>query len=69
MELRPEQLASQSADTALVPVYLDAFERAWPLSACASVLTIHNIGFQGVFPVEDVVFTGLTNGSSRGIEH
>ncbi len=65
----PAVMHANDWQTALVPVYLDAFERAWPLSACASVLTIHNIGFQGVFPVEDIVFTGLTNGSSRGIEH
>lgn len=65
----PDVMHANDWQTALVPVYLDVQEKAWPLSACASVITIHNIGFQGVFPMDDVAFTGLVNGSTKAMDH
>ena len=45
--------------TALVPVQLGSLPDHDPLARSASVLTIHNIGYQGVFPKQTFESTGL----------
>jgi starch synthase len=46
--------------TALVPTYLRALCAETPvLSACRTVLTIHNVGHQGVFPKQELPVIGL----------
>ena len=62
----PDVVHANDWQTALVPVYLDAFGGA---SRCASLLTIHNIGYQGVFPLDDMALTGLDLRHDRSLEH
>jgi starch synthase len=46
--------------TAITPVLLKTWDRFLsPLSATASVLTIHNIGYQGVYPPDVLPYLGL----------
>jgi starch synthase len=46
--------------TALVPTYLRALARETPaLAAVRTVLTIHNVAHQGVFPKDDLATVGL----------
>ncbi len=49
--------------TGLVPAYLDRFYRGHPvLERAGSVFTIHNMGYQGVFPAETIARTGFDYG-------
>lgn len=46
--------------TALIPVYLKTFySNTPPFSQTKTVLTIHNLGYQGIFPAEDFPRLGL----------
>jgi len=45
--------------TSLVPVHLATTERATPLAKSASIVTIHNMGYQGWFPRADAWKVGL----------
>ncbi len=45
----PDVVHANDWQTALVPVYLNTVEWAQPLHASASVLSIHNLAYQGVF--------------------
>jgi len=45
----PEVIHANDWQTALVPLYLNTVERDGPLRHTASVLTIHNLAFQGWF--------------------
>ncbi|MBN1272046.1 MAG: glycogen synthase [Candidatus Aminicenantes bacterium] len=46
--------------TALIPVFLKThYRNSFPLKNTASVLTLHNIAFQGSFPPETLSLTGL----------
>ena len=48
--------------SALVAVFLKTWDRLnSPLSNTASVLTIHNIGYQGVYPADVFSYIGITN--------
>ncbi|MBN1425265.1 glycogen synthase GlgA [Candidatus Fermentibacteria bacterium] len=44
---------------AIAPVFLNTVERATPLGRAGSVLTIHNMDFQGNFPADQMPHTGL----------
>lgn len=55
----PDVIHVHDWPTALVPVYLDTLERGTPLERAASVLTIHNLGYQGWFRKELLPLTGL----------
>jgi starch synthase len=58
--------------TAAVPAYLKTIYKADPFfSRCVSVFTIHNIGYQGVFPKNKLAVTGLptTEFNPAGIEY
>jgi starch synthase len=46
--------------TGLIPVYLKTLYRGDPFfSQCVSIMTIHNLGYQGVFPAERLPVCGV----------
>src|SRR3990172_7324923 len=45
--------------TALVPIYLNTLYRGTPLHRAATLFTIHNLAFQGVFDGDGFFVTGL----------
>jgi len=55
----PDIMHAHDWPSALVPVYLSTIERNEGFSNTASVLTIHNLGYQGVFAKEHFPFLGL----------
>jgi len=55
----PDVIHVNDWPTALVPVYLDTIDRYTPMGRAATVLTIHNMGYQGWFPRSDLRRTGL----------
>lgn len=58
--LRPDVIHCNDWQTGLIPVYLDEFYRARPAFArVATVLTIHNLAYQGTFGHWDLPLTGL----------
>src|SRR5713101_882725 len=57
---RPQIVHANDWQTGLIPVYLRTLYRDHPaLSSIASVFTIHNLAFQGVFWHHDMPLTGL----------
>jgi starch synthase len=55
----PDVIHVHDWQTALVPVYLSTIEARSPMAAAASVLTIHNLGYQGWFPKGELHQTQL----------
>ncbi|MBU1694178.1 MAG: glycogen synthase GlgA [Verrucomicrobia bacterium] len=56
----PDVMHAHDWPTALVPVFLKTWDRVLsPLSATASVLTIHNIGYQGVYHASAFPYIGV----------
>ncbi|EYF03950.1 glycogen synthase [Chondromyces apiculatus] len=55
----PDVVHVHDWQTALVPVYLNTLERDTELGQAASVLTIHNMGYQGWFEEHLFPLTGL----------
>ncbi len=57
--------------TALIPLYLKTLYAGDPLFApCRTILTLHNMGYQGLFPASDFPLTGLgPDFSSTGLEY
>lgn len=56
----PDVIHVHDWQTAPVTAYLKTWDRILsPLSTTASVLTIHNIGYQGVYPADVLRFMGL----------
>jgi starch synthase len=55
----PDVVHAHDWQAALVPVYVDTVERQGPLARCASVYTIHNLAYQGVFAGNALGVTGL----------
>lgn len=56
----PEVMHAHDWTGSLAPVYLAGPERAGEFAGTASVLTIHNLGYQGVYPRAHAVSVGLT---------
>jgi starch synthase len=54
LRFTPDVFHAHDWPAALVPVYANTTERNTPLAAAATVLTIHNLAHQGVFPEEDL---------------
>ncbi len=54
----PDVIHCNDWQSALVPVYMKTSYR-WDFPAAVSVLTIHNLGYQGHFPPESMPLTGL----------
>lgn len=61
----PEVLHLHDWPVCLIPPFLEGKQAGAKFSATASVLTIHNIGYQGVFAKQDVYYTGLNWESVR----
>jgi starch synthase len=59
LEAHPEIFHSNDWQSALLSAYLRTLYRDSPLSAARSVFTIHNIGYQGTFPADHILATGL----------
>ncbi|GHV38718.1 glycogen synthase [Spirochaetia bacterium] len=55
----PDILHAHDWPSALVPVYLKFGERREGFSQTASVLTVHNLGYQGIYSRDNYYFTGL----------
>ncbi|VBB40562.1 Glycogen synthase [uncultured Spirochaetota bacterium] len=62
----PDILHAHDWPSSLVPVYLSTLERTGDFSKTASVLSIHNLGYQGVYPKEHFPFFGLDWRSFHG---
>jgi len=58
-ELYPDVIHCNDWQTGLVPVYLNTFYRAGPLKGATTVMTIHNLGYQGLFNSSFFPLTGL----------
>ncbi len=55
----PDVVHANDWQTALVPVYLDTLYRVTALRRAATLFTIHNLAFQGVFDGSGLFVTGL----------
>jgi starch synthase len=55
----PDVLHCNDWQSALVPVYLKTTYQRAQLASIKTVLTIHNLGYQGIFPAEEIYSTGL----------
>jgi len=62
MGLRPDVVHANDWQTGLVPLYIDNIYRADPaFRDTATLFTIHNSAFQGLFPAEDYNILGLSH--------
>jgi starch synthase len=55
----PDVIHAHDWPTALVPIYVDSLEAGSRLAEAATVLTIHNLGYQGWFDKSALPVTGL----------
>ncbi|MFP4425238.1 MAG: glycogen synthase [Spirochaetaceae bacterium] len=55
----PEVIHAHDWPTGLVPVFLESRERQGEFEKTASLFTIHNIGYQGIFAPEQFIHTKL----------
>ena len=55
----PDILHSHDWPSSLVPVYASTVERSGEFKETATILTIHNLGYQGVYPKEHFSSIGL----------
>lgn len=59
LELEPDLFHLNDWQTALIAVYLKTIYADDPIAKAASLLTIHNLGYQGLFESADFNMTGL----------
>ncbi len=61
LDLRPDIIQAHDWQTGLVPALLEAQYRQWvpALSRTASIMTLHNMAFQGAYPADTMPLTGL----------
>lgn len=60
MDLRFHIIHCHDWHTSLIPLYLKTFYREYPqFENTKTVLTIHNLGYQGIFPKEKLEITGF----------
>lgn len=72
LDFRPDIVHVHDWQVALVPLYLKTlYKRDLFYSGTKSVLTIHNMGYQGIFPKEELPYTGLPKDlfNPEGIEY
>jgi starch synthase len=55
----PDIVHTHDWQAALAPVYMNTVDAASLVASAASILTIHNMGYQGWFPKEELYQTGL----------
>ena len=60
MNIRPDVIHCNDWQTALLPVYLKVFYGKRKLGRTATLYTIHNLGYQGLFQASEMASTGLT---------
>src|SRR5215470_4647823 len=67
----PDVVHANDWQTALVPMYLDTTEWGAPLHRAASIFTIHNLAYQGIFDPGATFITGLgwEHYNSNELEH
>jgi len=68
----PDVIHAHDWQTALLPLYLrQRPDLAGPLAGTASLLTVHNLAYQGVFPASALAYTGIpaTLFNPQGIEY
>jgi starch synthase len=67
----PDVVHANDWQTALVPLYIDTVEWMKPLHAAATLYTIHNLAYQGVFDSGALFITGLGSEhyNARELEH
>jgi starch synthase len=67
----PDVIHAHDWQTALVPVYVDTVEWAQPLHGSATIYTIHNLAYQGVYDGGAMFITGLgpEHYQAREFEH
>ena len=56
----PDIFHAHDWQAALLPVYLETIYRRPELARSSHLLTIHNMGYQGLFPAEELYATGLS---------
>lgn len=67
LDLRPDILHAHEWQTGLIPVYLDELYRDEPgFGSMGTLLTIHNLAYQGVFRPENLALTGLDRRPDAG---
>ena len=60
LELQIDIMHCNDWQTGLIPLYMKTLYRQVPgFKKCASVFTIHNLGYQGLFPPDTLEITGL----------
>jgi starch synthase len=59
LDFRPDVIHVHDWQAALVPLYLDTLEARSPIADAATVLTLHNMGYQGWFDPAALWQTGL----------
>ncbi len=64
----PDVIHVHDWPTSLVPLYLDTTLARTPLGRAATVLSIHNMGYQGWFSAEDAWLTGLPAHATPSLE-
>ena len=66
LDWTPDVVHAHDWPAALAPVYLYTVEAQGPFERTGSLLTLHNLGHQGLFGERDFVHTGLPLGSLEG---
>lgn len=60
VDFRPDIIHCNDWQTGLVPLFLKTFYRDSPhLAAAKTIFTVHNLGYQGLFPHDDLRLTNL----------
>lgn len=59
VDLRPDVLHCNDWQTGLIPLYLKTLYNNVFFADTATVMTIHNLGYQGVFDISEFYLTGL----------
>jgi starch synthase len=59
LDFAPDVVHVHDWQTALVPIYLNTLEAGSPVARAASILTLHNMGYQGWFPKSEYFQTQL----------
>jgi len=59
MGFRPDVIHCNDWQTGLVPLYLKSLYKSGFFERTATVFTIHNLGYQGLFSASDLYLTGL----------
>ncbi|MFI5296202.1 MAG: glycogen synthase GlgA [Thermodesulfovibrionales bacterium] len=58
MDIRPDVIHCNDWQTGMLPLYLNGLYRKY-LDRTATLYTIHNLGYQGIFAASDMKYTGV----------